>query len=235
VAVAREEAIRSALDRIRAGCAIEDRRAADPVGFVHQVADPADREIVALIASSMAFGNVKALRAKIADALARLGPDVAAAADDPRAVRARLRGWKHRVYRAGDLAGLVIGARKVQRAHGSLGAALAAELQRSGDLRAALGAWVREIRHAGGLDRRDGAGAAHILPDPEKGSAAKRLMLLLRWMVRPADGVDLGLWPLPPSALLMPVDTHIHKLARNIGLTDRGSASWKTAEEITAA
>jgi uncharacterized protein (TIGR02757 family) len=235
VSVTRDESIRRALDRVRERCAIDERRAADPVGFVHRYTDPDDREIVALIASSMAFGNVKALRSKIADALARLGPDIARAADDPAAVRARLRGWKHRVYLAGDLAALVVGARRVQRARGSLGAALAAELGRTGELRSALGAWVRSIRRSGGLDRRTGTGAAHILADPEKGSASKRLMLLLRWMVRPADGVDLGLWPLSPATLVMPVDTHIHKLAYNIGLTDRRSASWKTAEEITAA
>jgi uncharacterized protein (TIGR02757 family) len=60
-------------------------------------------------------------------------------------------------------------------------------------------------------------------------------MLLLRWMARPADGVDLGVWPIPPSQLLVPVDTHIHKLARNLGLTRRNDVSWRTASEITAA
>jgi len=235
-AALRDGAIREALDAVRGRCAIDVRRESDPVAFVHRYESVADQEIVALIASSLAFGNVKALRAKIADALARLGPEVARAGDDPRAVRACLRGWRHRLYRAADLAELVIGARRVQRERGSLGEALAAELARTGDLRAALGAWVRAIRRAGGLDKRpDDRGAAHILADPEKGSAAKRLMLLLRWMVRPADGVDLGLWPLPASALLIPVDVHIHKLGYNIGLTDRKGATWKTAEEITAA
>ncbi len=60
-------------------------------------------------------------------------------------------------------------------------------------------------------------------------------MLLLRWMARPADGVDLGLWSIPAALLLVPVDTHIHKLGRNLGLTLRNDVSWTTAEEITAA
>lgn len=230
----REERLFRALEDVRARCAVEARRAADPVEFVHGAGDPADRELTALIASSMAFGNVKALRAKIADALERLGPELARAADDPAAVRARLRGWKHRVYKAGDLAALLIGARRVQREAGSLGAALAAELGRAGDLRQALSAWVQRIRREGGLDRRATRGAAHILADPGKGSAAKRLLLLLRWMARPADGVDLGAWPIPASALIVPVDTHIQKLGYNIGLTDRRTTTWRTAEEITA-
>ena len=54
-------------------------------------------------------------------------------------------------------------------------------------------------------------------------------------MVRSADGVDLGLWPIGPSALLIPVDTHILRISRNLGLTNRRTATWATAEEITAA
>ncbi len=232
--VDREAAIGRALDAVRARCDVAARREADPVGIVHRYERPADRELVALCASALAFGNVKALRAKIEDALARLGPDVAAACDDPALVASRLRGWKHRVYRGGDLAGLLVGARRVQREAGSLGAALSAELERTGDLRLALSAWVRRIREAGGLDRR-GRGAQHLLADPGAGSAVKRLMLLLRWMARPADGVDLGLWDVPTSRLLVPVDTHIHKLGKNLGFTRRSTISWKVAEEITAA
>jgi endonuclease III len=61
------------------------------------------------------------------------------------------------------------------------------------------------------------------------------MMLFLRWMIRPADGVDLGLWPLPTRILVCPVDTHIHKLARNLGFTKRTDTSFRTALEITAA
>jgi hypothetical protein len=105
-------------------------------------------------------------------------------------------------------------------------------------LRAALTEWTGAIRSAGGLEAsaRTRRGAAHILPDPAKASGCKRLLLYLRWMIRPDDGVDLGLWrEVPASVLLVPVDTHVHKLARNLGLTERRAQSWQTAEEITAA
>ncbi|MDI1476988.1 TIGR02757 family protein [Polyangium sp. y55x31] len=229
--------LRRALDDVRARCDVEARKAADPVHFVHRYARRDDQEIVAMIASALAFGNVKALCAKIEDALARLGPRVAEIADDPAAVRARLAGFRHRVYRDEDLAGLVIGARAVQRAHGSLGKALTDKLGATGTLREALGAWVREIRERGALGEGAGGrrGAEHILPDPSKGSAVKRILLLVRWMARPADGVDLGLWDVPTSRLIIPVDTHIHKLSQNLGLTARKSADFRAAEEITAA
>ncbi len=188
-------------------------------------------------AACIAFGNVKAIRAKLDDLLTRVGPSPSRAADDPAALRARLRGWKHRVFLGDDVARLLAGARAVQREHGSLGTLFEAELAaRGARLRDALAAWCDAIRAAGGL-RRDGRrrGPAHLLPDPRGPSGSKRLMLFLRWMVRPADGVDLGLWDVDPSRLLIPVDVHIHRLARNLGFTSRRDLSWRTTEEITAA
>jgi uncharacterized protein (TIGR02757 family) len=232
-------AIGAALDEVRARCDVAARRASDPVEFVHRYERLHDRELVALLASSFAFGNVKALRAKIEDALARIGADVALACDDPRALRRRLATLRHRLYRGEDVAALLLGARAVQRGEGSLGDALARRYAASGgDLKAALASWVAAIRAAGGLDRlgRERRGPAHLLADPEGASASKRIMLMLRWMVRPADGVDLGAWTaIPPSALVIPLDVHVHKLSRNLGLTSRATASWKAAEDVTRA
>jgi uncharacterized protein (TIGR02757 family) len=205
---------------------------------VHRYADPLDRELVGLLASSIAFGNVTTIRAKLADLLARLGPSPRVTADDSLLVFARLHGWVHRVFRGEDLARLLIGARRVQRTHGTLGDRFADDLEATGDLRETLVRFTTAIRDAGGLSSVAGAGGrrgpAHLLPDVQGASGSKRLLLFLRWMVRPADGVDLGLWTrVPPSVLLCPVDTHIHKLSQNLGLTTRTDLSWDTAVEIT--
>jgi uncharacterized protein (TIGR02757 family) len=228
--------VHAALDRVRARCDVDARREADPVGVVHGYESAEDREIVALVAACAAFGHVKTIRSKLGELLDRLGPHPARAADDASALRARLRGWKHRVFRGEDIARLMAGARAVQRRHGSLGALFEQELARCGSLREALAAWCDAIRAAGGL-RRDGPrrGPAHLLPDPLGPSGSKRLLLYLRWMVRPADGVDLGLWHVDPARLLVPVDVHVHRLARNLGFTRRRDLSWRTTEEITAA
>ena len=75
-----------------------------------------------------------------------------------------------------------------------------------------------------------------LFPDPRKGSACKRHNLFLRWMVRGGDGVDLGLWTaLSPRDLVVPLDTHMIRMGRRLGLTRRATPGWGMAEEITAA
>jgi len=72
-----------------------------------------------------------------------------------------------------------------------------------------------------------------LLPDPEKNSPCKRLNMFLRWMVR-KDSVDVGLWSeIDKAKLIIPLDTHVSKISRALGLTQRKTDSWKTAEEIT--
>jgi uncharacterized protein (TIGR02757 family) len=235
----RLRAVGAALEEVRARCDVEARLAQDPVGTLRRYADPLDQEIAGLVASSIAFGNVKTIRAKLEDALARLAPSPARAGDDDEDAHARMRGWVHRVFRGEDIAQLVVGARAVQREDGSLGEALARELSAAGgDLREGLARWCERVREAGGLARAAARskrrGPGHLLPDPRGASGSKRLLLYLKWMARPDDGVDLGLWTsvVDPAVLLCPVDTHIHRLARNLGFTTRRDLSWKTTAEI---
>ena len=77
--------------------------------------------------------------------------------------------------------------------------------------------------------------AKHI-SDPVKGSAAKRLNMFLRWMVRnDGKGVDLGIWKsLNPANLMCPLDIHSGRVARKLGLLSRKQDDWKAVEELTA-
>jgi len=75
-----------------------------------------------------------------------------------------------------------------------------------------------------------------LFPDPRKGSACKRHNLFLRWMVRKKDGVDLGIWTvLSPRDLIVPLDTHMARMGRWMGLTRSRTPSFRMAEEITGA
>lgn len=235
----RLEIVRARLDALLATTDARARRDADPVSFVHRYQAGADREVVGLIAASLAFGNVTAIRAKVAIVLDALGPSPAATLDREgrAALERRLRGFVHRVWRGPDVAALLAGAGSLRRAHGSLGAAFAGFLAAADDeLDDPDAAFVEALaRLADALrGRSPSRGLKHLVPDPRAGSACKRLLLWLRWMIRPADGVDLGLWPVSPARLVIPVDTHVHRIARNLELTRRADASLRTAAEITS-
>jgi uncharacterized protein (TIGR02757 family) len=103
-------------------------------------------------------------------------------------------------------------------------------------MRTALARLSDEVRmRAARISGVAGRGFDFLVPSPESGCACKRMAMYLRWMVRPDDGIDMGVWKsVPPSALVIPVDTHIAAIARELRLTGRKTADWRMAEEITA-
>ena len=200
--------------------------AADPVSLVRPYTSKDDREVAGLIVACLAFGRVASIRAKAGDALKRLGPSPAATVDalTPAKARTLLKGWRHRMAGPEHLAALLFGIARVRKTHGSLGAAFGTAFEAHGDLRRAMADVVSAIGPVGG----------NLLADPRLGGACKRLNLYLRWMVRPDDGIDLGVWKgIPPSALIMPLDTHIHRVSRYVGLTRLKTPRWETATSIT--
>jgi uncharacterized protein (TIGR02757 family) len=225
--------IQERLDGLLAACDAESTRRRDPVDFVHRYREARDQEVVGLISASLAFGNAVSARRSIDRVLGALGPDPAriVAGAEEAELRDRLNGFVHRIYRGKHLAWMLARAGALLRDQGSLGNAFAGHYRATkGDFRESLARFADALRG----DTRSRS-LRHLISDPRAGSACKRLVLYARWMIRPADGVDLGLWPISPSSLLIPVDTHVHRISRNLGLTDRRTASWAAAEEITAA
>ena len=77
-------------------------------------------------------------------------------------------------------------------------------------------------------------GVRYFFPRPSAGSGCKRLNLFLRWMVR-RDALDLGVWTrVSPAKLIVPLDTHVIRVGRCLGLTRYTSPGWKMARDITA-
>lgn len=204
----------------------------DPLQRVRAYPDPADREVVGLIASALAYGNVKAILRGVGEIERRVGDHPARALIDspPAKLQRHLDDCRYRVTSGPQLAALLIAARSMIRRHGSLHRSFVLCCQPSmPDAREALGRWVESMHVAAGQP------LPHLLPDPAKGSACKRLFLYLRWMVR-CDAVDPGGWAgVAPRLLIAPVDTHMHSVARQLGWTGRKQANLATALEITAA
>jgi uncharacterized protein (TIGR02757 family) len=219
------------LDRLVRSTDAAARRESDPVGLVHAFSRPEDVEVAGLLAALLAFGSVGVIRRNVGRVLDVLGPSPAEAIDsrDARSLGRSLAGFRHRVYGGAEVARLLSRAARLRAEEGSIGRALSSRLERHEmQLRPALAELADALRGP-----RPTRAMAHLVPDPRAGSACKRLLLYLRWMVRPSDGVDLGIFDVPPSVLLVPLDTHVHRIAKNLGLTARATASWAAAEEIT--
>jgi uncharacterized protein (TIGR02757 family) len=96
-----------------------------------------------------------------------------------------------------------------------------------------LVAYVTRLRVAAGRVRQ-ARGTNYLLADPSTGSATKRWYMLLRWLVRPDDGADLGLWQqVGASRLVLPLDTHTSRLSRWLGLTERKTVDYLAARQST--
>lgn len=138
-----------------------------------------------------------------------------------------LRPLYYRWHRGEDFVALARLLGRIRRAHGSLGALFA-----RGPAGASLDAAVRSLEAALDAPSR---GVRSWMTRPSDGSACKRWLMLMRWMVR-SEAPDLGLWRhLSPADLVIPVDTHVHRISRLLGLCDRPLADWRAAEQITAA
>ncbi|MHB8417873.1 MAG: TIGR02757 family protein [Myxococcales bacterium] len=233
--------IKALLDELRAAHDPRERVPYDPVELVHLYRAPEDIEVAGLLCASLAYGRVDLFKPVLRRLLQALGPSPARFCRQmpARASWSAFEGLVYRFNQGADLACLLWACGEALRRHGSLGALFKRGLREGdGSLRdglARFGGWLRAVDFAP-VVRRLGAPRAldHLLPAPSAGGACKRLNLYLRWMIRGPDEVDFGVWKLPPSLLVIPLDTHIARMAHNLGLTRRRDLSWRTAEEITA-
>ncbi len=204
----------------------------DPLEFLYRYDDPLDREVAGLIASSLAFGRVAQILKSVTYVLDRMGESPSRFVYDarPATLEECFGGFVHRIWTGRQLAALLSGMGRAIRRHGSLAACFAAGIDgRAETLLPALQTFVNELRLTAPGRRRS------LLPNPAAGSACKRLHLYLRWMVR-RDDVDPGGWDAVPAAkLIVPMDTHMHRIARTLGATTRKTADLRAALETTAA
>jgi len=224
---------KSALEKVRAGLdALYEKYhhpewiGTDPLKFVYRFESNADREIVGLIAASLAYGNVTYINTSISRVLKRLenSPSEFLNAASPERIRKVSEGFRHRWTSAEDLADLLCGIKAVVRDFGSLGELFMTEDEPDAHISSTLSQWVGRLKSGR---------SCRLLADPGRNSACKRLHLYLRWMVRD-DCIDPGCWnDISSARLMIPLDTHMYAFALSNGFTARKSADYKTVCEIT--
>jgi uncharacterized protein (TIGR02757 family) len=235
----RAAALKPALDGLYES--YEQTDLADPVHFVRRFDRPADREIAGFLAAGFAFGNVTSILQSLEALFGLMGRRPA---DYVRRFSARRDGpalapFVHRWTRGADVVALMLVLQAMLRRSGSIegffaegddpGAPNVAPGLESFstraseiDVTAAYGAIVPRV------------GVRYFFARPSRGGACKRLNLFLRWMVR-RDRIDPGGWRAPtPARLVVPLDTHVIRVGRCLGLTRYRAPGWRMAEEITA-
>ncbi len=213
--------------------------ATDPIHIVRRFERADDREIVGFCAAGLAFGRVASVLQSIERLLAVLGPRPA---EYVRSFEARqavdFSGLGHRWIRSRDLVALIRILRGMLDRSGSVERFFAEGYEAgASDIGAALDSFSRRALAIVPAERRSkqSPGVCYFFPRPSAGSACKRLNLFLRWMVR-RDALDLGVWTtVPASALVVPLDTHVIRVGRCLGLTRYVSPGWAMAREITDA
>ena len=192
----------------------------DPLEFLYRYSTIAEREIVGLIASSFAYGNVNQILKSVSKILKPMekSPRVFVLENSWEDFFKIYKGFKHRWHTDEDLAGLLVGIQRVLKKFGSLENCFVAG--KTQDF------FVGEIIKGQKIRK-------NLLPLSANGSASKRLHMYLRWMVR-HDEVDPGGWRrVSPASLLVPLDTHMFRMSQKLNLTRRKQANLKTVLEVT--
>lgn len=200
----------------------------DPVQFPHRFNDLRDIETVSFLVATIAWGNRKMIlnnSDKMLGMMGRSPYDYVMS-----------EGWKnlepdrcvHRTFFNRDLTYYCNGLRAIYQRHNSLE-----------DIFAGSDTWrgIQNFREM--IAEANGATSKHIsnpcCEEPKKGSACKRLHMALRWLVRNDGIVDLGVWKrLKISDLMIPLDVHVARVSRELGLIDRKSNDRQTVEMLTA-
>jgi uncharacterized protein (TIGR02757 family) len=231
-----QERLREALERLVKNPPA--RRSDDPVDFPHRFSDPSDIEVVGFISALLAFGQVPLFKRVVERILEIMGekPALFCAEIGPERLRKTFEGVYYRWNGGNDFACLLFFIGEVLRRYGTLGRLFISGFrEEEADIGPALSRFIGRIL---ALDPkpiyRKKQYPLGFFSSPARQSACKRLNLYLRWMVRPADGIDFGLWrKIPPSKLIIPLDTHLIRISRYLGLTRRRSPGWAMAKQIT--
>lgn len=202
----------------------------DPLEFLFSYNNKRDREIAGLIASSLAYGRVTQILKSVSAVLEVLSPApyqflMKASCQS---LVGTFKGFRHRFADGYQLSSLLYGTKKIILKFGSLNRCFTHRLKHDDPtIIPAMTFFSNELNSC-----RISPG--HLVALPQKGSACKRMNLFLRWMVR-ADRVDPGGWhDVPPSKLIIPLDTHMHRIGLRLEFTARKQMDMRTALEITS-
>lgn len=201
----------------------------DPLEFPHRFKHERDIEISAFISSAFAFGNIKQIMNVLEKIHAKIGSSPFDFVMNFSPSKEYFSNLKHRFYSSQDIDALFNSLRKIYSRNDNMEKFFI----KSDSMKSNIQSFSKEMIDLCSINGKTSLGIKFMFPNPEKGSACKRMNLFLRWMIR-KDELDFGLWKnISPSQLIIPVDVHIARISQKLKLTTRKNISWNMAEEIT--
>lgn len=199
----------------------------DPIQIPHQFSRKEDIEISALLVSTIAWGNRKSIIKSGENLIEIMGHSPYEFIDNYTDQSAEELKFVHRTFNNDDLDFFFRALNRIYK-NGGLEKAFSEHPSIPG-VKGRIINFREEMLACEHLIR-----SSKHLSNPEKNSAAKRLNMFLRWMIRSsAKGVDFGIWKsIPTQDLYLPLDVHTSNNARKLGLIDRKQDDWKCLEEL---
>lgn len=207
----------------------------DPISVPHLFSKKQDIEIAGFFAATFAWGNRTTIIQKSKELMQLMenSPHEFCKNHDSKDLK-RLLGFKHRTFNTTDLLYFIEFFKWHYSKHDSLEIAFTKCMNKNDKTtEKALNGFYHyffSLEHVPSRTKK------HIAT-PEKNSSCKRLNMFLRWMARQDNkGVDFGIWKnISPSQLICPIDLHVARVAKRLGLLKRKQPDWKAAFELTEA
>ena len=209
--------------------------AKDPICIPHQFKKKQDIEIAGFFAAIFAWGNRTTIINKSKELLQRMdnAPYDFCTSRQPKDLK-KLVGFVHRTYNDTDLLYTIEFLKQHYIKHSSLESAFFSN-QKTGELIYHVQEGLTHFHeYFFSLEDAPHRTKKHIA-NPLSGSTCKRLNMYLRWMVRyDQQGVDFGVWKfIQPAALICPIDVHVGRVSRSLGILQRKQTDWLAAIELT--
>jgi uncharacterized protein (TIGR02757 family) len=204
----------------------------DPISIPHLFSKKEDVEIAGFLAATLAWGQRITIINKSRELIIRMdnAPYDFVLNSSEKEIGS-LSSFVHRTFQGDDCMSFIQALQNIYRHHGGLEATFNNGYKVNCSIKESISLFREVFFSFEHLHRT----RKHV-PDPQKGSAAKRINMFLRWMVRSdKKGVDFGIWKsFKTSDLLCPLDLHSGKVARRLGLLERKNDDWQAVEELTA-
>jgi uncharacterized protein (TIGR02757 family) len=207
----------------------------DPICIPHQFEKQQDIEIAAFFAAIFAWGNRTTIINKSNELLERMdhSPYSFCLEHSAKDLK-KLLGFKHRTFNDTDALYCIEFFKQHYRQHISLETAFFKNQITQEKIQTVEGALSHFQSYFMSLEDAPRRTQKHV-SSPVSGSTCKRLNMFLRWMIRKdKQGVDFGIWKaIKPAELIIPIDVHVARVSRTLGIINRTQTDWQTALELT--